>query len=257
MSVLRTPDLTLYTDVTPNGIKISIALEELGIPYKVEEINILTNVQKEPWFLEINPNGRVPALTDTFSDGQKIHLFESGGIFQYLIEEYDKEYKISFPRGTREYYEMINWIFFQNAGVGPMQGQAIHFGRIAPEKIQYGINRYVNETRRLYGILDKRLEGSKSGFLVGDHISAADITTVAWVIWAGWSGVDVNEFPAVKKWEEMLCAREAVKRGCNVPKPLTIKERMKDQAAVDELAQNASKWVMQSMQDIAKNPKQQ
>lgn len=112
------PNITLYTDSTPNGIKISIALEELGLPYKVEHIDISTNRQKEPWFLEINPNGRIPALTDTFSDGQQIRLFEGGSILQYLAEQYDQEeHKISFPRGSREYYEVNNWVFFQHGGM--------------------------------------------------------------------------------------------------------------------------------------------
>ena len=110
------PNITLYTDSTPNGIKISIALEELGIPYKVEHIDISTNKQKEDWFLEINPNGRIPAMTDTFEDGQQIRLFEGGSILQYLAEQYDKDHKISFPKGTREYYEANNWLFFQHGG---------------------------------------------------------------------------------------------------------------------------------------------
>ncbi|KAL6249117.1 Glutathione S-transferase 2 [Rhinocladiella similis] len=246
------PDLTLYTDATPNGIKISIALEELGIPYKTEHINISTNRQKEPWFLEINPNGRIPALTDTFTDGQKIRLFEAGSILAYLAEQYDTEHKISFPKGSREHYEMNNWLFWQNAGLGPMQGQANHFVRYAPEKIEYGVNRYVNETRRLYGVLDKHLQSSKSGFIVGDHISIADITTIGWVIWAGWAGVDIDEFPTLKKWEEMMSERSGVKKGCDVPKPLNIKERMKDKKALEEYAQMASKWIVQGMEDDKK-----
>jgi glutathione S-transferase len=104
------PDIHLYTTQTPNGIKISITLEELGLPYKVTKIDISKNTQKEQWFLDINPNGRIPALTDTFTDGKTINLFESGSIQQYLVDQYDKDYKISYPRGTREYYEMNNWV---------------------------------------------------------------------------------------------------------------------------------------------------
>lgn len=115
------PNIHLYTTQTPNGIKISITLEELGLPYEFTKIDISKNTQKEPWFLEINPNGRIPALTDTFSDGKQIRLFESGSIQQYLVDQYDKDYKISYPKGTREYYEVNNWLFFLNAGVGPMQ----------------------------------------------------------------------------------------------------------------------------------------
>jgi glutathione S-transferase len=119
MASAKRPDIHLYTTQTPNGIKISITLEELGLPYTVHKIDISKNTQKEPWFLEINPNGRIPALTDTFTDGEKIRLFESGSIQQYLVDQYDKDYKISYPRGTREYYEMNSWLFFLNAGVGP------------------------------------------------------------------------------------------------------------------------------------------
>jgi glutathione S-transferase len=104
------PDIHLYTTQTPNGIKISITLEELGLPYKVTKIDLSKNTQKEPWFLEINPNGRIPALTDTFKDVKSIRLFESGSIQQYLAQQYDKDYKISYPNGTREYYEMNNWV---------------------------------------------------------------------------------------------------------------------------------------------------
>jgi glutathione S-transferase len=113
------PDIHLYTAQTPNGIKISITLEELSLPYTVHKIDFSKNTQKEPWFLDINPNGRIPALTDRFTDGEMIRLFESGSIQQYLVERYDTEYKISYPRGTREYWEVNNWLFFLNAGVGP------------------------------------------------------------------------------------------------------------------------------------------
>jgi glutathione S-transferase len=104
------PNLHLYTAQTPNGVKISITLEELGLPYEVTKIQFSKNQQKEPWFLDINPNGRIPALTDTFEDGKSIRLFESGSIQQYLVDQYDKDYKISYPRGTREFYEMNNWV---------------------------------------------------------------------------------------------------------------------------------------------------
>ena len=109
-------DITLYTDSTPNGIKISIALEELGIPYETQHIDISTNRQKEPWYLEINPNGRIPAIVDNFEDGKSIRLFEGGSILQYLAEQYDPEHKISFKQGSREHFECNNWLFFQHGG---------------------------------------------------------------------------------------------------------------------------------------------
>jgi glutathione S-transferase len=263
------PNITLYTDSTPNGIKISIALEELGLvflpgtfvicqesstdragqPYKVEHIDISTNQQKEPWFLEINPNGRIPAVTDTFSDGEDIRLFESGSILQYLAEQYDRDHRISYPPGSREQYEVNNWVFFQNAGLGPMQGQANHFNRYAPEKIQYGIDRYLNETRRLYQVLDKHLESSKSGFLVGDHVSTADITTIGWVMWAGWTGVDLEDFPRLKAWEEMMSKRPGVDRGKDVPKKMKVKEMSKEE--MNKELKATSDWVMKGMKDDA------
>nr|AIL25475.1 Ure2p3 [Exophiala pisciphila] len=252
MSDSQRPNITLYTDATPNGIKISIALEELGIPYKAERIDISTGKQKEQWFLDINPNGRIPAITDTFSDGKTIRLFESGSIFQYLVEQYDTEHKISYPQGSRENYEVNNWLFFQNAGLGPMQGQANHFVRYAPERIKYGMDRYVNETRRLYGVLDKHLQSSKSGFIVGDHISIADITTIGWVIWAGWAGIDIDEFPTLKKWEEMMYARPGVKKGADVPKPLDIKAKLQEKDKLDEYAKHHTKWIMAGMEEDKK-----
>jgi glutathione S-transferase len=210
-------------------------------------------VQKEPWFLEINPNGRIPALTDTFTDGKKIRLFESASILEYLAEQYDKDHKISYPQGSREYYETRNWVMFQNAGLGPMQGQANHFVRYAPEKIEYGVNRYVNEARRLYGVLDKHLAASKSGFIVGDHISIADITTIGWVMSAAWAGVDIEEFPHVKAWEEMMMKRDGVEKGRHIPSPHRIKEMMKDKEAVERHAAQSRAWVQEGMKEDAKN----
>jgi len=245
-------DIHLYTTQTPNGIKISITLEELGLPYKFTKIEISKNTQKEPWFLEINPNGRIPAITDTFTDGKQINLFESGAIQQYLVDRYDTEYKISYPKGTREYFEMISWLFFLNAGVGPMQGQANHFSRYAPERIEYGVNRYVNETRRLYGVLNTHLEKSKSGYLVGDKCTIADIAHWGWVAAAFWAGVDIDEFPALKAWEERMFARPGVEKGRNVPDPHRMKELAKDKDQIEKKAAETRKWVQQGMASDAK-----
>ncbi|SLM35171.1 glutathione s-transferase [Lasallia pustulata] len=210
------------------------------------------NAQKEPWFLAINPNGRIPALTDTFSDGQPIHLFESGSIMQYLIEQYDTTHKISYPKGTRESYQVNNWLFFLNAGLGPMQGQANHFHRYAPEKIEYGVQRYQNETRRLYGVLDKHLAASSSGYLVGSKCTIADIAHWGWVTAAGWAGVELDEFPHLKEWEERMMARPAVERGRHVPDPHRIKEMLKDREATERHAAESRKWVQQGMKEDAK-----
>ena len=246
------PNITLYTAQTPNGIKISILLEELSLPYTTKKISFDANEQKQPWFLSINPNGRIPALTDTHSDGQTISLFESGGIMLYLIEQYDKSHKLSYPQGTREYYETLNWLFFMNAGVGPMQGQANHFTRYAPENIPYGQTRYQNETRRLYGVLEAQLQKSQSGFLVGDRLTVADIAHWGWVAAAGWAGVDIEEFPALKAWEERMLARPGFEKGRHVPERHNIKELMADKGKMEEYAKKSARWVQEGMKEDAR-----
>ncbi|KAF2484252.1 glutathione S-transferase II [Neohortaea acidophila] len=248
-------DIHLYTTQTPNGIKISITLEELGLPYKVTKISFQENTQKEPWFLEINPNGRIPALTDKFTDGKPIRVFESGSIMQYLVDRYDGEHRISYPKGSREDVEVTSWVFFLNAGVGPMQGQANHFGRYCPEKIEYGINRYRNETRRLYGVLDKHLSDAGTEYLVGNKCTIADIAHWGWISAAGWAGVEIEEFPTLKKWEDRMWARPATKKGANVPEPYRMKELLADKAAMEKHAAQGQAWVQGGMKDDAEKLK--
>ncbi|KAL8860840.1 MAG: hypothetical protein Q9178_002870 [Gyalolechia marmorata] len=248
----KTPDITLYTAQTPNGIKVSITLEELGVPYKTHAIDFSKETQKEAWFLEINPNGRIPALTDTFTDGRTIRLFESGSIMQYLIEQYDREHKISYPKGSRESYEVNNWLFFLNAGVGPMQGQANHFFRYAPEKVPYGINRYQNETRRLYRVLDKHLRDAGTEYLVGDKCTIADIAHWGWITGAGWCGVEIGEFPTLMAWDERMLGRPGVEKGRHVPSPHRTKELLKDKEAMDRVAKEASDWIVKGQEEDAK-----
>lgn len=191
-------------------------------------------------------------MTDTFEDGQTINLFESGSILQYLAEQYDPEHKISYPKGSREDYQVNNWLFFQNAGVGPMQGQANHFSRYAPERIEYGVNRYVNETRRLYGVLDKHLSQSKSGYLVGDHISIADISLWGWVAAGGWAGVELDDFPSLKAWEDFIFKRPGTEKGRHVPTPHTIKDLLKDKASAEKHAAESRAWIQQGMKEDSK-----
>ncbi|KAI9858066.1 MAG: hypothetical protein M1813_007878 [Trichoglossum hirsutum] len=249
----KQPDITLYTTQTPNGIKISIALEELELPYKVHTVTLSKAEQKQPWFLAINPNGRIPALTDSFPDGQPIHLFESGSILQYLVDQYDPDHKISYPRGSREEYEVNNWLFFQNAGLGPMQGQANHFSRYAPEKIPYGISRYQNEAKRLYGVLDKHLAESKSGYLLTpDPSKVADITHWGWVASAGWAGIELSEFPALKAWLERMLARPGVEKGRHVPFAHKIADTVVNDEQANKDAAETRKWVMEGMKADAK-----
>lgn len=183
------PALHLYTQQTPNGIKASILLEELGLAYDVTEIHFSSNEQKAPWFLKINPNGRIPALTDASfpgaSEAEPLRVFESGAILNYLVERYDKEHKLSYPKDAPEYWEVQSWLMWQMGGLGPMQGQANHFFRYAPEKIEYGVKRYHGETRRLYSVMEGQLEKSTSGYLVGDRCTVADISCWGWVAMHG------------------------------------------------------------------------
>ncbi|KAI5468025.1 glutathione S-transferase [Mariannaea sp. PMI_226] len=246
-------DITLYTVGTPNGIKASIALEELGLDYKVYPIRMGDNEQKEPWFLEINPNGRIPAITDTFTDGKQIRIFESGAILQYLADRYDTDNKISYPQGSREHWEMTSWLMWQMGGLGPMQGQANHFKRYAPVEIEYGINRYVNETRRLYRMMDTHLASAPSGFLVGDKLTIADISCWGWVAAHKWSGVDIEEFPNLKKWLYKLLERPGFEAGRNVPTPHIQFENNK--LSEEELSARAAAsrgWILKGMEEDAK-----
>ncbi|KAI1753605.1 glutathione S-transferase [Xylaria castorea] len=218
-STMATPtDIHLYTAQTPNGIKITILLEELNLQYKTTTIEFSKNTQKEPWFLEINPNGRIPAMTDTLN-GKQIRIFESGAMMQYIIDQYDKDHKVSYPFGTPEYYETISWLMWQMGGLGPMQGQLNHFNRYAPEKIQYGIDRYKSETRRLFRTLEDSLKKSKSGYLVGDRCTVADIASWGWVAVGKSSGVDPKEFPVLQEWIERMLKRPGVEKGRHVPSP--------------------------------------
>lgn len=209
------PAIELLTSATPNGQKISIFLEELGIPYKITPIDLSKDEQKSSSFLKINLNGRIPAIID--HTRTSFPVFESGAIFLYLAEHYDKDFRFSFAEAD-ERSEMLQWLFFQNAGVGPMQGQSNHFFRYAPEKIEYGIKRYRNETKRLYGVLEKRLEGRR--YLVGrdgGKYSVADMSTFTWVRWSPWAGIELDEFPKLKEWAERIEGREKVQRGLKVP----------------------------------------
>ncbi|KAK7753155.1 Glutathione S-transferase 2 [Diatrype stigma] len=242
-------DIHLYTAQTPNGIKASIALEELGLQYKTTAIEMGKNTQKEPWYLEINPNGRIPALTDKLENGEAIRVFESGSILQYLVDRYDKDHKISYPRGTKEYYETNSWLHWQMGGLGPMQGQLNHFYRYAPEKIQYGIDRYKNETRRLYRTMDTQLQ--KTPFLVGDKCTIADIASWGWVAAASWAGVDIDEFPALKEWRDRCLARPGFEKGRNVPSKHTALEPL-SQEEIDKFTKLARDWVVKGMKEDAK-----
>ncbi len=201
--------IDLYTAATPNGWKVSIALEELDLPYEVHPINLSAGEQKRPEYLAINPNGRIPTIVDR--DEGEFAVFESGAILTYLAEKTGR----LMPAGRKGRSEVIQWLMFQMAGIGPMQGQANVFHRYFPEKIPSVIARYQNETKRLYQVLDKRLADRE--YLCGDY-SIADIANWAWVrIWF-WAGVEIEDLPHLKRWLETMAARPACQRGVEIPK---------------------------------------
>jgi GSH-dependent disulfide-bond oxidoreductase len=204
--------IELYTWGTPNGRKVSVMLEECGLGYNVHKIDIAKGDQFTPAFVSINPNSKIPAIVDdTGPGGTPIALFESGAILIYLAEKTGK----FLPKDARGKYTTLQWLMFQMGGVGPMFGQAHHFIRSAPEKVPYGIERYSNETRRLYGVMNKRL--GETTYLAGDDCTIADIATYPWVARHEWHMVDLSEFPSVKRWFGAIGSRPAVERGMAVP----------------------------------------
>jgi GSH-dependent disulfide-bond oxidoreductase len=200
--------IDLYTAATPNGHKISIALEELALPYTLHTLELSNNEQKQDWFLAINPNGRIPAIVDR-AEGD-FAVFESGAILIYLAEKTGR----LMPSDFKGRSLVLQWLMFQMGGVGPMMGQANVFFRYFPEKIQPAIDRYQGECRRLFRVLDHRLQDHE--YLAGDY-SIADIANWAWVRTHKWSGVSVDELPHLQRWIEAIRARPAVQRGILLP----------------------------------------
>ncbi len=203
----------LYTWKTSNGRKASIMLEELGVPYEVHPINIGTGEQFDPEFLKISPNNRIPAIVDPEGpDGQPLRLFESGAILIYLAEKFKSPL---LPTDPRYRITVIQWLMWQMGGVGPMFGQLHHFNRAAKEDVPYAKKRYSDETRRLYGVMNRRL--GESEYLGGPDYTIADIATYPWTVRYEWQGVDLNEFPNVKRWFDAISARPAVQTGLEIP----------------------------------------
>eukprot|EP01037_Dinobryon_pediforme_P017988 gene17988-18224_t len=211
----QTP-IDLYYWFTPNGWKISIMLEECGLPYAVHSVNIGRGEQFTPEFLKISPNNKIPAIVDSNGpDGKPISVFESGAILQYLARKTGKF------QGTDERSRVLvdEWLFWQVGGLGPMAGQTHHFRQYAPEKIEYGINRYTNETNRLYGVLDKQL--ASHTFVAGDY-SIADMAIYPWAkLWER-QGQDIAQFPHMQRWLDVCAARPAVQKGLSVAKDARI-----------------------------------
>lgn len=200
--------IDLYTWTTPNGWKVSCTLEELEIPYTVHEIDITTGIQKKPDFLAINPNGRIPAIIDRENDN--FAVFESGAIMIYLAEQAGK----LLPTDIKGRSQVIQWLMFQMGGLGPMQGQANVFYRYFPEKIPAVIERYQKETKRLYGVLDRRLADHQ--YLAGDF-SIADLANWSWARVHSLAGVTINEFPNLQRWLKQIESRPACARGVKIP----------------------------------------
>ena len=204
--------IELYTWTTPNGRKVSVALEELGLPYRAHPINIGKDEQFAPDFLAISPNNKIPAIVDPDGPGgAPISLFETGAILIYLAEKTGR----LMPSEPRARHLALQWLMWQMGGFGPMLGQAHHFMRFAKEEIPYAVERYGNESRRLYGVLDKRLD--EAAFLAGEDYSIADIATLPWAARHEWHRVPLEDFPNVKRWYDGLMARPAVQRGMAVP----------------------------------------
>jgi GST-like protein len=202
--------IDLYTWTTPNGRKVSIALEEMGLPYTVHPIDIGKDEQFAPDFLKISPNNRIPAIIDRDAD---YALFESGAILMYLAEKTGK----LMPKDSASRYRVIEWLMWQMGGIGPMLGQAHHFLKFNAGKAPYAEERYANEAKRLYKVLNGRLEGRD--FVAGDY-SIADISIWPWISRFEWQRIDLNDYPNVKRWYLEIAKRPAVMKGYAVPKDM-------------------------------------
>ena len=225
--------IDLYSAATPNGHKISIALEELELPYTLRTLHLASREQKQPWFLAINPNGRIPAIVDR--DEDDFAVFESGAILLYLAEKTGR----LLPADAKGRSRVVQWLMFQMGGIGPMMGQANVFYRYLPEKIPAAIERYQGESKRLLRVLDGQLRENE--FLAGDY-SIADIANWAWVRTHRWSGVDVDDLPHLQRWLNRIRSRPAVQKGITMP-PSAI-----DRGADDEQARRFAEEARQMVE---------
>jgi GSH-dependent disulfide-bond oxidoreductase len=216
--------IELYVWPTPNAYKISIACEEMGLPYKVVPVDIGKGEQFAPEFLKFSPNNKMPAIIDSDGpDGKPISVFESGAILIYLAEKTGK----FMPRDVRGRTRTIEWLMFQMASIGPMMGQNGHFRNYAPEKLQYAIDRYTNETKRIFGVMDRRL--GEAPYLAGEY-SIADMAAFPWIRAAPRQGIEMNDFPNVKRWHDAIDARPAVKKGLDLLQDKVRKGPIDDKA---------------------------
>jgi len=225
--------IDLYTAATPNGHKVTIALEELALSYALHALNLGANDQKQDWFLAINPNGRIPAIIDRAADD--FAVFESGAILIYLAEKTGR----LMPTDAKGRSRVLQWLMFQMGGIGPMMGQANVFFRYFPEKIQPVIDRYQGETKRLFRVLDGQLKDNE--FLAGDY-SIADIANWAWVRTHRWSGVDMDDLPNLVRWRDQIAGRPAAAKGITIP-PSSIDLANDDDQKARQFAEEARKMV--------------
>ena len=203
--------IDVYSMATPNGHKVHIMLEECGLPYRAHNVDIGEGDQFKPEFLAISPNNKIPAIVDPDGpDGKPFSVFESGAILIYLASKVDK----FLGKTDTEKFTVLQWLMFQMGGLGPMLGQAHHFRIYAPEKIDYAVNRYTNEAKRLYGVMDRQL--AKHAYIAGDHYTIADIACFPWT--RSWKnqGIDWDDYPHAKRWHDEIAARPAVQRGVEV-----------------------------------------
>ena len=226
--------IDLYTAPTPNGWKISVALEELGLPYEVHRISLRKMEQKSESYLAINPNGKIPTIVDRDEDG--FAVFESGAILVYLAEKTGR----LMPADLKGRSRVLQWLMFQMGGIGPMMGQANVFFRYFPEKIQPAIDRYQNETRRLFEVLNARLADHE--YLAGDY-SIADIANWCWVRTHRWSGLEIDDLPHLARWRDQITSRPAARKGVTVP--FDVPELVTGQSdRANKLAQSAADIVV-------------
>jgi GST-like protein len=253
MTALNT-HYTLYTSPTPNGHKASVTLEELELSYECHAIDLTSNAQKEEWFLKLNPNGRIPVLVDRDPDGSgerdktsdtsdpvdtldPFAVFETGAIMVYLAEKTGR----LLPTDLRGRSRTMQWLMFQMGGIGPMMGQANVFYRYFPEKIQPAIDRYQNETRRLFEVLERGL--TESEWLAGNEFTIADIANWCWVRTYRWSGVSIDGLPNIRRWLDAIRERPGCQRGIEVP--FKVKSLLKDDDGAKKFAENAGKILQQ------------
>lgn len=224
--------IKLFTASTPNGHKISIMLQETGLKYDFQWIKLGDLEQKQDWFLAMNPNGRIPVIVDEENDD--FIVFESGAILLYLAEKTGQ----FIPEDRKKRSEVIQWLMFQMGGVGPMQGQAHVFTRYAPEKIPFAIDRYHNETRRLYEVYNERL---KTRDYICDDVSIADFATFPWIYTHNWAKVDISDLSHLQAWLDRMAARPGVQRGLQIPEPPSDKILGKEDSNEQDIIKQAGK----------------